>query len=192
MQKSTYMPKKGDADRKWVLIDLDGVVLGRAATRIANVLRGKHRPTFTPHMDMGDFVVAINAEKVRLTGKKLSDKIYYRHSGYKGGLKENTAGELLEKKPEELLRLAVSGMLPKNASRKHYLKKLKIYAGAEHPHISQQPDVIGVNDKEIVAAAKPKAEKKAPAKKKESAKTESKAAPAEAEEKTEEKKETKE
>lgn len=150
------MPKKSEQDRKWLLIDLDGAVLGRAATRIANLLRGKHKPTFTPHLDMGDFVVAINAEKIRLTGKKLTDKIYYRHSGYPGGIKARNAGEILEKKPSELIRLAVSGMLPKNRTRKHLLTKLRIYAGAEHPHAAQQPTAIGLNDKEVTAQVSPK------------------------------------
>jgi large subunit ribosomal protein L13 len=161
MQKMTYMPKKEEQDRKWVLVDLDGAVLGRAATRIANILRGKHKPTFTRHIDMGDFVVAINAEKIRLTGNKLSDKIYYRHSGYRGGLKQSNAGDILEKKPEQLIRSAVSGMLPKNKTRKHLLTKLRVYLGTEHPHEAQMPEPISLNDKEVTA----KAFSKAPAKK---------------------------
>lgn len=139
---STYSPKAGDADPQWLLIDLKGVILGRAATQIANLLRGKHKPTFTPYHDMGDFVVAINAAEVKLSGDKETDKVYYRYSGYRGGIKEATAAELRARKPEELIRHAVSGMLPKNKSRKHYLTKLKIYAGAEHPHGAQQPKVF--------------------------------------------------
>lgn len=156
MQKQTYFPTKQDQKRDWVLINLDGAVLGRAATRIANILRGKHKPTYTPHFDMGDFVVAINAAKVKLTGAKWQKKIYYRHSGYKGGLKETTAAKMLERKPEELIRLAVSGMLPKNKSRPHLLKKLKVYVGEDHPHQAQKVEAISLNDKEVTAAKSPK------------------------------------
>ena len=162
--KQTYIPKASEQERNWVLDDLDGAVLGRAATRIANILRGKHKPVFTPHFDMGDFVVAVNANKIRLTGAKLDQKLYRRHSGYRGGLKEHTAGELLEKKPEDLIRLAVSGMLPKNKTRQHLLKKLKIYAGAEHPHQAQVPQKISLNDKELVQPAPRKAAAPAKAK----------------------------
>ncbi len=147
MQKQTYMPKAAEQDRQWVIVDVEDVVLGRAATRIANVLRGKHKPTYTPHMDMGDFVVVVNADKIKLTGKKLTDKVYYRHSGFKGGIKDSTAEEILAKKPTELIRLAVSGMLPKNKTRQHMLKKLKVYAGTEHPHEAQNPTAISLNDK---------------------------------------------
>lgn len=172
LSKQTYIPKASEQERAWVLVDLDGAVLGRAATRIANILRGKHKPVFTPHFDMGDFVVAVNANKIRLTGAKLDKKLYRRHSRYRGGLKEHTAGEMLEKKPEDLVRLAVSGMLPKNKMRQHLLKKLKVYGGAEHPHQAQLPQAISLNDKEAaqklapkqaapkpVKAAEPKAEK---------------------------------
>ncbi len=142
MHKMTYMPKAGDPDRRWILVDLEGKVLGRAATQIANLLRGKHKPVFTPHQDMGDFVVVINADKVRLTGNKLTKKVYYSHSGYRGGLKSISADALLAKNPTELIRKAVNGMLPKNKSRQHYLKKLKIYAGKEHPHEAQGPELL--------------------------------------------------
>ncbi|MDO8461314.1 MAG: 50S ribosomal protein L13 [Deltaproteobacteria bacterium] len=143
MQKSS-MTTKEEAVRNWVIVDLNDKILGRAASRIAILLRGKHKPSYTPYIDDGDFVVAINASKIRLTGKKLDDKMYYNHSGYRGGLKEITAGKLLEKKPEELLLRAVYGMLPKNKMNQHLMKKLKIYAGAEHPHSSQQPKTIEI------------------------------------------------
>jgi large subunit ribosomal protein L13 len=133
------MAKKGEAPREWLLVDAQGKVLGRLATRIAMALRGKNKPTFTTHTDAGDFVVVVNADQVQLTGQKLDKKIYYRHTGYMGGLKSITARQLLKKKPEEVLRHAVRGMLPKNSLGRHLLKKLKIYAGAAHPHEAQQP-----------------------------------------------------
>lgn len=135
----TYMARAGEVSRQWYVIDAQGKVLGRLATRIAMMLRGKNKPTFTPHMDTGDFVVVLNAAQVALTGRKLDNKLYYRHSGYPGGLKTITARHLLQKKPEDLLRHAVRGMLPKNSLGRHLLKKLKIYAGGEHPHQAQQP-----------------------------------------------------
>ena len=135
----TYMPVGGKAERKWRLIDAEGKVLGRLATEIANALRGKDKPTFTPHEDTGDFVVVVNAEKVKLTGKKLADKVYYHHTGYPGGIRGITAEKLLEKEPERLLIEAVKGMLPKNKLQKAFLSKLKVYAGSEHPHAAQQP-----------------------------------------------------
>lgn len=135
----TYSAKPGEVERNWVLIDLDGQVLGRAATTIADLLRGKTKPEFTPHVDCGDFVVAINAAKVKLTGNKLEQKTYYRHSGYLGHLKSESAKDLLSRKPEEVLRQAVRGMLPKTDLGKNLLKKLKIYSGPEHPHTAQQP-----------------------------------------------------
>ncbi len=135
----TYMARKGEVDRRWFLVDAQGQVLGRLASRIASLLRGKVRPQFTPHLDTGDFVVVVNAGQVRLTGRKLDHKFYYRHSGYLGGLKTTTARQLLQRKPEEVLRQAVRGMLPKNSLGRHLLKKLKIYAGGEHPHQAQQP-----------------------------------------------------
>ncbi|MDY0000212.1 MAG: 50S ribosomal protein L13 [Polyangia bacterium] len=147
MQK-TYSAKPGEVDRRWILVDMDGQVLGRAATEIAMILRGKHRPTYTPHVDAGDFVVVVNAEKVRLTGNKLTDKKYYSHSGYIGSLKVKSAGELLVEHPDRVVRAAVRGMLPKNTLGRSLLKKLKIYAGPEHPHAAQQPTPHKLSTKE--------------------------------------------
>jgi large subunit ribosomal protein L13 len=135
----TYTARKGEVPRNWYLVDAQGKVLGRLASRIAMVLRGKTKPVFTPHTDTGDFVVVVNAAQVQLTGRKLDNKIYYRHSGYIGGLKEISARRQLQKKPEEVLRHAVRGMLPKNSLGRKLLKKLKIYAGGAHPHQAQQP-----------------------------------------------------
>lgn len=143
MQKTT-LAKKETTTRGWVLVDLDGKILGRAATKIADILRGKTKLLYTPHTDTGDFVVAINAAKIRLTGKKLTDKVYYKHSGFRGGLKEITAGKLLEKDPTALIVKAVKGMLPKNRMQDHLLNKLKVYAAAEHPHVAQQPKAIEI------------------------------------------------
>ncbi|HBG08315.1 MAG: 50S ribosomal protein L13 [Geobacteraceae bacterium GWC2_58_44] len=142
--KTTKVAKKEDVTRDWYLVDVDNKVLGRVATEIANVLRGKNKPTFTPSVDTGDFVIVVNAEKIALTGKKFSDKTYYSHSGYVGGLKEISAGKLIEKKPEELLKKAVKGMLPKNKLARHMLKKLKIYAGDTHPHAAQSPKNLNI------------------------------------------------
>ncbi len=138
----TYMPKSRGPEavaRRWHVIDADRQVLGRLASRVAVLLSGKHKPTFTPHLDTGDFVVVVNAAKVRLTGRKLDDKIYYRHSGYPGGIKATPAGKLLAQRPERLLQLAVRGMLPKNKIGRKMLTKLKVYPGPEHPHRAQQP-----------------------------------------------------
>jgi large subunit ribosomal protein L13 len=135
----TEVAKLENVKRDWYLVDAQNLVLGRLATQIANVLRGKNKAIFTPSVDTGDFVIVVNAEKISLTGRKLADKIYYSHSGFTGGLKEITAGKLLEKKPEELIRKAVKGMLPKNKLSRHMLKKLKIYGGGTHPHDAQQP-----------------------------------------------------
>jgi large subunit ribosomal protein L13 len=135
----TYSAKPGDVERGWYLVDLDGKVLGRAATEIAKVLRGKHKPTFTAHQDVGDFVIAINAEKVVLTGRKVEGKLYHRHTLYPGGLKTINAQKLLAKKPEELIKHAVRGMLPKTNLGRTLLKKLKVYAGSAHPHAAQKP-----------------------------------------------------
>jgi large subunit ribosomal protein L13 len=135
----SYTAKKDEVPRRWYVVDAKGQILGRLASRIAMVLRGKNKPQFTPHMDTGDFVVVLNAGEVKLTGKKLDKKIYYRHSGYMGGLKEISARHLLQKKPEEVLRHAVRGMLPKNSLGRNLLRKLKIYSGAVHPHQAQQP-----------------------------------------------------
>ena len=133
----TFMAKEQEVDKKWYLVDAEDRVLGRLACQIAVRLRGKHKAIFTPHADTGDFVVVVNAEKVKLTGNKWDQKIYYRHSGYLGGLKQISARKLLEKKPEEILRFAVQRMLPKNSLGRRQLKKLKIYAGPEHPHQAQ-------------------------------------------------------
>lgn len=135
----TYQAKKGEVKRNWFLVDADGKILGRLAADIAARLRGKNKAVYTPHVDTGDFVVVINAEKIRLTGKKLDDKVYYHHTGYPGGIKGITAGKLLQLKPEDLLRFAVKGMLPKNTLGRAMLKKLKIYAGKTHPHDAQMP-----------------------------------------------------
>ena len=135
----TYSPKPGDADRQWHIIDATDVVLGRLASHTAALLRGKHKPTFAPHMDMGDFVIIINAEKVALTGSKLAQKKAYRHSGYPGGLTATSYTELLEKHPTRAVEKAVRGMLPKNSIGRAQLSKLKVYTGSEHPHAAQQP-----------------------------------------------------
>jgi large subunit ribosomal protein L13 len=135
----TEVAKAENVKRDWYLVDAQDIVLGRLATQIANVLRGKNKAIFTPSVDTGDFVIVVNAEKIALTGRKLDDKMYYHHTGFPGGLKEITAGKLLEKKPEEIIRKAVKGMLPKNKLARHMLKKLKVYAGASHPHDAQQP-----------------------------------------------------
>lgn len=142
----TYMAKKGEVPREWLLVDAQGKVLGRLASRIAMALRGKNKPTFTPHLDAGDFVVVVNADKVVLTGQKWDKKVYYRHTGYMGGLKSITARQLLKKRPEDLLRQAVRGMLPKNSLGRQLLKKLKIYAGPGHPHEAQQPRPVTWED----------------------------------------------
>lgn len=141
----TVSIKPEDANREWWVVDLDSKVLGRAAARVATVLRGKHKPTFTPHTDTGDFVVIVNADKVRLTGRKLDQKMYYRHSGYMGGLKSISAGKLLQKRPEEVFRHAVKGMLPRGPLGRKMLRKLKVYAGAEHPHEAQQPKPLALD-----------------------------------------------
>lgn len=135
----TYSPKAGDAQREWLVIDAADVVLGRLASHAAALLRGKHKATFAPHMDMGDFVIIVNAEKVALTGQKAQQKRAYRHSGYPGGLRSVSYVELLEKNPVRAVEKAVRGMLPKNTLGREQLSKLKVYAGAEHPHAAQQP-----------------------------------------------------
>jgi large subunit ribosomal protein L13 len=136
---STKVASPSDIKKNWYVIDLDGLVLGRVAARIAHVLRGKHKPIYSPSVDAGDFVIVLNADKVKLTGNKMADKMYYHHSGFPGGIKSIAAGKLLEKKPEQLIQKAVKGMLPKNKLGRHMFKKLKVYAGAEHPHAAQQP-----------------------------------------------------
>lgn len=135
----TVVAKEHEVEKKWYLIDASNKILGRLASEIANILRGKHKSLFTPHMDAGDYVIVVNADKVVLTGKKLDEKIYYRHSGYVGGLRETTAKEMLQKRPENLIRLAVKGMLPKTSLGRRQLTKLKIYTGHTHPHAAQQP-----------------------------------------------------
>ena len=135
----TFSPKPGDIDRRWHVIDASDVVLGRLASQTAQLLRGKHKPTYAPHMDMGDFVVIVNAEKVALTGNKRDDRYVYHHSGYPGGLKKRTVGEEIERFPSRLVEKAIKGMLPKNRLGRAMASKLKVYAGPEHPHSAQQP-----------------------------------------------------
>ena len=135
----TYSAKTGEVERAWYVVDAEGQALGRLATQVATVLRGKHKPQFTPHIDTGDFVVVVNAEKVAVTGKKLDQKIYYRHSGYPGGLRSRPLRDELQRRPTEVLRKAVKGMLPRNRLARAQIKKLKIYAGPEHPHEAQAP-----------------------------------------------------
>jgi len=140
----TFVAKEQEVQKRWFLVDAQDKILGRLAAQIATRLRGKHKAIFTPHADTGDFVVVINADKVSLTGKKWNTKTYYRHSGYLGGLKQISAKKLLEKRPEDLLRFAVRGMLPKNSLGRRQLKKLKIYAGSEHPHQAQQLEALKI------------------------------------------------
>ncbi len=140
----TYVAKEHEIQKKWYLIDAKNKIVGRLATQIAMRLRGKHQPIFTPHADTGDFIIVINADKVVLTGKKWDDKNYYRYSGYIGGLKTTSAKKVLEKKPEDILRFAVKGMLPKNTLGRRQLKKLKIYAGSQHPHAAQQAEKLEI------------------------------------------------
>ena len=135
----TYSPKPGEINRAWHVIDATDVVLGRLAVQAATLLRGKHKPTYAPHMDTGDFVVIINAEKISVTGNKRAAKLYHRHSGYPGGLRTRTLDQMLELRPEEVIRKAVKGMMPRNRLARKQLTKLKVYAGAEHPHAAQQP-----------------------------------------------------
>lgn len=137
--KNSYMQRKEDVVRNWYVIDAEGQTLGRLATKIAMVLRGKHKPTYTPHIDCGDYVIVINADKVVLTGNKLDKKIYYNHSGYTGGLRERTARTMIEKYPVEMVERAIKGMLPKNRLGRQMYKKLFVYAESEHPHTAQQP-----------------------------------------------------
>ena len=141
----TYSPKAHELDNKWLVIDATDVVLGRLATQAAALLRGKHKPTFAPHMDNGDFVIIVNAEKVALTGSKLLQKKAYRHSGYPGGLTATTYSELLEKSPEKAVEKAIRGMIPKNSLGRDQLAKLKVYRGAEHPHAAQKPKTFTID-----------------------------------------------
>ncbi|MFO8056270.1 MAG: 50S ribosomal protein L13 [bacterium] len=138
----TVSVKPEQVDRNWVLVDAEGQVLGRLASRVAGILRGKGKPSFTPHVDCGDFVVVINADKIKVTGRKMDQKHYHTHSGYAGGIHSKSLREMLSKKPEEVIKLAVKGMLPKNRLNRRVLGKLKVYAGPEHPHEAQQPEKI--------------------------------------------------
>lgn len=141
----TYSPKAGEIQHAWVVIDATDIVLGRLASHAAALLRGKHKPTFAPHLDSGDFVIIVNADKVALTGSKRDQKMAYRHSGYPGGLKATNYAELLEKQPARTVERAIRGMLPKNSLGRAQIKKLKVYAGAEHPHAAQQPTPYNLN-----------------------------------------------
>ena len=139
--RTTYMAKPNEVERKWYIIDAEGKTLGRLATEAASILRGKHKPQFTPHVDTGDFVIIVNADKVVLTGKKMQQKKYYRHSGHPGGLKVTVAADMLKNKPERMVEIAVKGMLPHNTLGRAQGMKLKVYAGNEHPHQAQKPEV---------------------------------------------------
>ncbi len=140
--RTTYMAKPGSVERKWYIVDATGKRVGRLATEVATILRGKHKPEFTPHIDTGDFVIIINAEKIVFTGKKLQNKLYYRHSGYPGGLKSTSAADMLKKHPERIIEMAVKGMLPHNSLGADQYRKLKVYAGPDHPHAAQQPEPL--------------------------------------------------
>jgi large subunit ribosomal protein L13 len=146
MMRTTYMAKSNEVERKWYVIDATDIPLGRFSAIVASILRGKNKPIFTPHMDTGDFVIAINAEKVALTGKKAKDKIYYRHSMYPGGLKSISAGKLRDKNARRLIELSVKGMLPKNTLGRRQGMKLHVYAGSEHPHQAQKPKILDIKD----------------------------------------------
>ena len=141
----TFMQKKETVERKWYVIDAEGKTLGRIATKAAHILRGKHKPTYTPHVDCGDYVIIVNADKVKLTGNKLVDKKYYNHSGFPGGLRERSAGEMVEKYPEEMMERAVKGMLPHNSLGRAMSKKLFVYRGAEHKHAAQKPEALVID-----------------------------------------------
>jgi large subunit ribosomal protein L13 len=138
----TYVATPATRERNWLVVDATGKTLGRLATQIADALRGKRKPTYTPHIDTGDFVVVVNAEKISVTGAKRQEKLYHRHSGYPGGLKTRTLNDMLERRPEEVIRLAVKGMLPRNRLGRKQLTKLKVYAGPDHPHAAQQPQAL--------------------------------------------------
>ncbi len=138
--RTTFMAKGQEVERKWLVVDAEGQTLGRLASEVAAILRGKHKPTFTPNVDTGDHVIIINAEKIELTGNKLQGKIYYRHTQFSGGLKQRTAGEMKEKYPTQMLELAIKGMLPKNSLGRQMFTKLNVYTGSEHPHAAQKPE----------------------------------------------------
>ena len=140
----SFMASPSTVERKWYVVDAEGKTLGRLASEVANVLRGKNKPTYTPHIDTGDYVIVVNAEKIQVTGKKLDQKIYYHHSDYVGGMKETTLKEMLEKKPENVITLAVKGMLPKGPLGRSMLTKLHVYAGPEHDHAAQKPEVLEI------------------------------------------------
>jgi large subunit ribosomal protein L13 len=140
----TYSPKASEIQRDWLLVDASGKTLGRLATEVARRLRGKHKPTYTPHMDMGDYVVVVNARDIRVTGNKLNDKMYYRYSGYPGGMKSTSLTKMLQTKPERVIEIAVKGMLPKNPLGRAMYRKLRVYSGAEHDHAAQQPKPLEV------------------------------------------------
>lgn len=141
----TFSAKRSDINPKWFVVDANGQILGRLASKVATIIRGKHKPIFTPHMDTGDFVVIVNAGKVRLTGKKMKDKKYYHHTGYPGGIREISAEKLIEKKPGEVLKKAIKGMLPKNSLGRQIFKKAKIFVGADHPYAAQSPEILTLN-----------------------------------------------
>lgn len=145
----TQIAKKEQIKRKWYLVDADGQILGRLASKVAKILMGKHKPIYTPNVDTGDFVIVINAEKIRVTGKKLTDKIYYKHTGYLGHLKEEKLISLLNRRPEAVIRFAVEGMLPKNSLGRKMLKKLKVYRGENHPHQAQKPEKLDLKEVKI-------------------------------------------
>ena len=140
----TYVATPADRERNWYVVDATGQTLGRLATQIADALRGKRKPTYTPHIDVGDFVIVVNAERIEVTGNKRAAKRYYRHSGYPGGLKSRTLQEMLDRRPEEVIRRAVKGMLPRNRLARQQLRKLKVYAGPEHPHQAQKPEQLEI------------------------------------------------
>jgi large subunit ribosomal protein L13 len=142
----TYVATPATRERNWLVVDASGQTLGRLATQIADTLRGKRKPEYTPHCDVGDFVIVVNAEKISVTGKKREAKLYHRHSGYPGGLRSRTLGEMLERRPEEVIRKAVRGMLPRNRLGRAQLRKLKVYAGPDHPHAAQQPEPMEINN----------------------------------------------
>lgn len=141
---TTFMAKPQNVERNWYVVDAEGKTLGRLASQVAAILRGKHKPTFTPHVDCGDYVIIVNAEKVKVTGKKVTDKIYYRHSGYPGGQKAISFEQMIAKRPERVLELAIKGMLPHNRLGRQMYRKLKVYAGPEHPHAAQKPEPLEV------------------------------------------------
>ena len=140
----SYTPRAGDIERRWYVVDAEGKTLGRLASKIAHVLRGKHKPTYSPHMDLGDHIVVINAKKIHVTGRKAEQKVYYRHTGYPGGLRTTTYEDMLDKHPDRILRIAIKGMMPNNILGRQMLKKLRVYAGPEHEHSAQQPEPLDI------------------------------------------------